>query len=100
MLNIGNNGTISSNFNYDNRIHHTVLHELGHSIAGLPDSSCNEKGGKQCTNKCCWRHGEENARPKDCLMANQEHEMSYYTNENLLCSVCKQDAIEYIKANF
>ncbi len=98
MLDSGDNG--SSSFYYNDRIAHTVCHELGHEL-GAPDSYCPKWINPNTKADCpehCWQHGGTKAYSKDCLMSNQNNAFSTYTAENMFCSYCKNDIINHINA--
>lgn len=94
MLNNGNDGTIETSFSESalERIRHTVHHELGHAIAGLPDSYCSEKPSQPCTTPECYKHNKDAGRGQQCFMSGL-HDFSGVSYENYLCPKCKSDAL-------
>ena len=97
MLNIGNNnhGSYPSNFGNIDRIRHTVHHELTHILGNVPDSYCADDNGENACSRstCAHCYGSENGRQVDCLMANQKKPVSYYSYDDLLCAICKNELI-------
>lgn len=96
MLNNGNDGTIETSFSESalKRIRHTVHHELGHAIAGLPDSYCknNYTKGVDCGRETCYFHHPESDRLENCIMAKQ-FDITKVSYSEYLCPKCKSDAI-------
>lgn len=94
MLNIGNSGTIVTSFSESalERIRHTVHHELGHAIAGLPDSYCKNNYTKDvdCGRDTCYFHHPESGRLENCIMAKQ-FDITKVPYSEYLCPKCKSD---------
>lgn len=94
MLNLANDGTIETSFSSATitRMRRTTHHELGHAIAGLPDSYCSEKSSQPCTTPECYKHNKDAGRGQQCFMSGL-HDFSGVSYENYLCPKCKSDAI-------
>lgn len=94
MLNIG--GESGGSFANNERVKHTVCHEIAHEL-GAKDSYCRGETGTNCPPNC-WNHGGAGVYAKDCLMGNMERPFSSYTADNMLCSQCKNDIIQHLNA--
>ncbi len=93
MLNNGNDGTIETSFSESAlvRIRYTVHHELGHAIAGLPDSYClNGRTADDCGRETCYFHHPESGRLESCIMAKQ-FDITKVSYSEYLCPKCKSD---------
>ena len=94
MLNIGDRA-LHDTFADNDRIEHTVVHEMAHEF-GASDTYCIDETGTNCLPNC-FNHGGKNIYSPYCAMSQQ---VDITISEDVFCSQCLEDINEYLDATY